>query len=373
MSDCLKNRQKKTVAHIVFSLEVGGLERVVVDLIRRIDPDRFRSVLCCLEREGDWLENVRDLCEHVAVMDKKPGLSLGLPYRLARVFKNHNVDIVHCHNFGPLLYGGLGGRLAGCRVVYTVHGPEISIRKRHVMFQKSPVVDRVVTVSDHVGRGAVNRAGLDRKKVVSIVNGIDTDAFANPADPGKLRRELGLHEDKPLLGVIARLTPEKDHNTLFAAMAKILNTIDDAGLIVVGDGPMNGRLRLLTVELGIQSSVWFLGTREDISDLLPGLDVFVLSSREEGFGITLLEAMAAGLPVVATKAGGIPEIVINGETGFLVDTGNSDAFADGVIRMLADKNRMLEMAEAGKKRARDVFGVDRMVHAYEALYEDVTR
>jgi len=351
---------------------VGGLERVVVSLINCVDRDRFRPILCCLEREGELANEVRGACDLMAVMDKRPGIAYIMPFRLASLFRSQGVDVVHCHNFGPLVYGSLGGQLAGCRgVVYTVHGPEIPSKRRHVMFQRVARVSRVVTVSDYVRRGAIDLVGLDPAKVTTIVNGIDVGRFASEKDRSEFRSELGVPDGTPLLGIVARLTPEKDHENLLYAFVRVVSERRDARLVIVGSGPAMSGLKRKAAELGIVDSVRFTGTRLDVPNILAALDLFVMTSREEGLGITLLEAMAAGLPVVATAAGGIPEIVVDEVTGYLVPKASPVAFAHAVLRILSDKSGARRMGEEGRKRVAERFSLRRMVGDYEKLYSQL--
>ncbi len=367
-----KQSSRITIAHVVLSLDVGGLERVVVSLLKGTDQSKFRAALCCLEKEGRLVEEVREACEFVAAMGKGPGVAYTLPFRLASLFRSKHVDIVHCHNIGPFIYGSFAGKLAGSKpVVYTVHGPEVSSKSIHVRFQRLPVLDRIVAVSEHVRRGVIERLHVAPAKVMTIVNGIDVARYARGDGRAQCRTELRVGDETPVVGVVARLTPEKDHDTLLEAFALLAKERFDAVLIVVGDGPMLGRAREAARRLGIESAVRFTGTRLDVPELLSAFDVFAMSSREEGLGITLIEAMAAGLPVVATAAGGIPEIVQNELTGYLVPPGDPRRLADALLDVLADPARARRMGAEGRKRAEQQFGLSRMIGAYEQLYAEL--
>ncbi len=362
-------RRPINIAHVVVSHRMGGLERVVSSLIRHIDHERFRSALCCIEREGEWVSDVRKYCEDVAMICKKPGVAYGLPFRIARYLRAQRVDVVHCHNFAAYLYGSIGGRIARCPgIVYTVHGPEIPSKKRHVLLQRLPLADHVVAVSEHVRRGAIQKVGLKPERVMTILNGVDLTPSEVGRTAGRIRSEIGVPEDALLLGTVARLTPEKDHETLLRAFARIVSQHAGARLLIVGDGPLREVLEKRVVELKINESAHFLGSRQDVASILSSLDVFVLASREEGLGIALLEAMAARVPVVATAVGGIPEIVVDGKTGLLVAPGDPDGLADAVMGLLMDKERGQSFVTEGAKRVAEQFDVSQMIRAYESLY-----
>jgi glycosyltransferase involved in cell wall biosynthesis len=309
----------------------------------------------------------------VTTMNKTPGLSYSLPFRLAGLFRQDRVDLVHCHNFGSLVYGAIGGRLAGVGgVLYTAHGPEMPYGSRKAVFQRLPLVDRIITVSDYVRDSAINKAGLSPSRVTTIHNGVDVGRYSRIASTREqVRTQLGLTSDEPLLGVVARLTPEKDHDTLLQSLVLVRNDFDNVKLAIAGEGELMDALKKKVEHLGLSRSVWFLGNRGDVPELLQAMDLFVLSSRQEGLGITLLEAMAVGLPVVATNTGGIPEIVISGETGLLVPPEDASRFAEAVKWMLSHRDDGKEMGLRGQKRALQQFGVERMVEQYEAVYDEV--
>lgn len=360
-----------TVAHVVFSLGVGGLENIVLNLVGGLDPERFGSVVFCLKRTGALAADHRLGSRPVILMDKRRGFDWFMPLRLARRLRRLGVDIVHCHNYGPLLYGSVAGRLAGVRrVVYTSHGPESSAYRGQGRIQRLGLVDHVVAISDHVRDVAVVKGGVDAAKITTIHNGVDVEAFARSRVGAResIRDELGMDLDAPVIGVVARLTHEKDHATLLRAFALVHAHHPAARLALAGDGDLRDPLIAQAGELGVRGAVSFLGTRGDVPDLLSAFDVFALPSRIEGLGITLVEAMAAGLPTVASRVGGIPEVVIDGETGRVVPPGDAEALSQALSWMLENRDRARAMGEAGRRRAADEFSLERMVRRYEAIY-----
>jgi len=355
---------------VVENLEIGGLEKVVLNLALGLDRRRFRPLIVCLGYGGELLPEVERAGVPVEVLGKKPGLSLWLPIRLAWLFKRSDLEIAHCHNLGPLMYGALAARLGGLAgVVYTAHGVKTSSERKPARYQRLGLVDHFVTVSEDARRVAIERAGLRPEAVETIVNGIDVDAYDLTVNVGELRRSIGVPEDAIVFGIVARLSAAKDHRNLFRAFRIAADRHPRARLVLVGDGELRGNLEADAAELGIENRVILLGSRHDVPQLLHTFDVFVLSSYTEGLAVTLLEAMSAGLPVVATDVGGNREVVRDGETGVLVPARDTEKLAEAMAGMIADPGRAHRMGTCGRERARSDFGIDAMVARYQERYE----
>jgi sugar transferase (PEP-CTERM/EpsH1 system associated) len=361
----------RTVAHVVQNLDVGGLERVVISLMRSTDPARYHSILYTLGGGGVLSTGLAQAGFRVRSFTKAPGLDYALLVRMARMLRADRVDIVHCHNYSPLVYGAISGRAARVAgVVYTAHGAKTSGRRATRTFQRLRLVDEVVFVSDDARRVALAAGAVRDRRVHTIVNGVDTRAYARGSDVRRrVRAEFSMPDDAPVVGIIARLTPAKDHVNLFDAFRRVRDAHADARLLLVGDGELRAELERAVHERGLASAVVFAGRRDDVADVLSALDIFVLSSATEGLAVTLLEAMAAGLPVVATRVGGNPEVVVDGDTGRLVPPRDPEALAAAIGELLTDRARAARMGERGAERARGRFGIDAMVNSYLALYD----
>jgi glycosyltransferase involved in cell wall biosynthesis len=280
--------------------------------------------------------------------------------------------VVHAHNFGPLVYGAGAARLAGTRgLVYTLHGPEASEREDLGRIDRIRTIDRVISVSDHVAAVAADRSRIDRSRITTIYNGIDIDSYARALEPSRdlLRKEWGVEDAAAVIGTVARLTPEKDHSTLLEAFALVLKSHPSTWLVLAGDGDRRGPLEERARALGIDARVRFLGTRRDVPAVLGALDLFVLPSVIEGLGITLIEAMAAGLPCVATRTGGIPEVA--GDDVVLVESGDVAVLTDAMRWMLDHPEQAVAMARTGRARVSERFGIDEMVAGYERVYAEL--
>ncbi|HEU4364345.1 MAG TPA: glycosyltransferase, partial [Candidatus Krumholzibacteria bacterium] len=368
-------REPRTVAHLVQNLDVGGLERVVINLLAGTDPARYRALLYTLGPGGALAAEVERRGFAVRRFAKAGGMDYRLFLRIARRFRADDVRVVHSHNYSPLVYGSVAGRLARTAGhVYTAHGAKTAARRATRRFQRLGLVNDVVFVSEDARRVSLAAGAVVDRRVHTIVNGIDVDAYArDAATRRRIRAELGLTDSAPVAGIVARLTAAKDHVNLFDAFVRLRDSHPEARCVVVGDGELRADLERAVRERRLTGSVSLIGRRDDVADVLAAFDVFVLSSSTEGLALTLLEAMAAGLPVVATRVGGNPEVVEDGRSGSLVPPRDAAALAVALGRMLDDREKARRMGSAGRERCRERFGVGTMVAHYLELYDRLAR
>jgi sugar transferase (PEP-CTERM/EpsH1 system associated) len=366
------------IVHLVLALDVGGLEEVVLRLVAHTDRDRFTPSVYALDAPGSMAPELAPLDVPLHVVERAPGLDATLPVRLARRLAREGVQILHTHNASPHFYGAVAaslarvaGRGAGPRVIHTKHGRNQPDVPRKVLLNRlaSRLTDRVVAVSADAADVARRLEHVAENKLMTISNGVDTKAF-RPADPRAARALLGLPEAGLHVGVVARLAPVKDHATLLDAFARLRRERPDAHLTLVGDGPERAALGDRARASDLAGSVHFVGARRDVALVLPAFDVFALSSTSEGISLTLLEAAATGLPIVATRVGGNAEIVIDGATGMLVSPGDPAAFAAalGALSRRADR---AALGLAGRAHVERRFSVEKMARAYQDLYAEV--
>jgi len=361
------------IAHVVLSLDVGGLERVVATLAQAQHQSGRRVSVCCLDRAGALAEALPPAGVAVHTVGRSArGFDPAAVLRLARLLRADGARIVHCHNYGALVYGALAARLVrGARVVYTVHGAVTSSRRSTARFLKLGIVHEVVFVSAHA-RGVAREAGVTGSSHVhTILNGVDVSSFAagHAGGADAVRRAHGIPDDARVCGIVARLTEAKDHANLFAAVAIARESIPTLHCLVVGDGELRDELERDVTERRLSAAVVFTGARANVRDYLDAMDVFVLSSVTEGLAMTLLEAMAAGLPVVATRVGGNAEVVEDGVTGRLVPASNAKALADAIVSMIESPAAARAMGDAGRERVTRLFSLEAMVRRYQAVYE----
>jgi glycosyltransferase involved in cell wall biosynthesis len=349
------------IVHVTFGMDVGGQEKLLVEFARYADPGRFDLRFISLGSRGVLADDIEALGWPVTALGVPNGLRLSLIVRLGLAFRRWRPDVLHTHDDRALFYAGPAARATRVpRVVNTRHGRNCHFTSRQVAVgrQLARLVDRYVCVSDDAKAQCIAE-GIASSRLRTIKNGIDVDRFPfSGPDPSG-----------PIVAV-ARLSPEKDLANLVRAVA--LAAWDEPGLRleIAGDGPCLPELEELVAELGVDERITFLGEIRDVPALLARASLFVLPSRSEGIPLTLLEAMARGLPAVATRVGGIPEVVVDGETGLLVPSGDPVALAQAIRRIRHDPGRGLRMGQAGRQHVEQHFDIRRMVGDYEALYRE---
>jgi glycosyltransferase involved in cell wall biosynthesis len=354
------------VVHLVLNLSVGGLERLLVEMLRFTDRQQVAPRVLCIEQEGGLAEQVRELGFEIESLDETPGRNFGLAWKLAQWFRAHRTQLVHTHGPYAHLYGALAGVLCRpMRIINTKHGFLLppSSRNRLQSRLSARLSAQVVAVSDDLAKHLAMTEGLSSKKLRTIYNGIDPELY-DAAPPVEA-------DAPPSAAMIARLSAVKDVDTLLRATDQVRRQLPTFELRLIGDGPERGRLESLTDELGIRQNVQFLGTRHDISEQLHQVRAYVLSTHSEGMSISLLEAMACGLPTIATAVGGNPELVVDGVTGFLVDPGSADQLAQRLVWLMTKREEAEQMGAAGRKRVEERFDIRRTVRSYERLYRKV--
>jgi glycosyltransferase involved in cell wall biosynthesis len=313
----------------------------------------------------------------VETLGRRPGVDFGLVRRLARSLRRGRVELVHAHQYTPWFYASLGAALGWRRprILFTEHGrhyPDVPRGKRMAFNQGLlPITDGIVAVSGFVRDCLAANEALPRRRIRVVYNGVDSGRFESPGSRAGARASQGIDPGDPVVGIAARFAPVKDHATLLRAFARVLGEIPRAKLALAGDGELRASLETQAQGLGIAGSCRFLGVRRDIPDLLSSWDLFCLSSLSEGTSVTLLEAMAAGLPVVATRVGGNPEIVVDGTTGLLASRGDDAGLARAIVEILEDPTRARGMGEAGRARVRASFTQERMTEDYRTLYGEL--
>lgn len=346
------------IGHVTQGLDVGGQEKLLVEFARHARPDQHDLHFISLGGLGPLASSLQEQGWTVSALEAPTGLRPRLVFRLARLF--HGLDVVHTHDDRPLVYGAFAARLARIpRVIHTHHHGQlqhISRRQSLLVRWAARLTDRFVCVSQDSAR-VMEHQGVPAKKVMTLWNGIDLERFAY----------RGFSPGGPLV-TVARLSPEKGIDVLLRAMPLILKTEPGAHLEIAGHGPLRASLERLAEELHLTQRVRFLGEVSDIPALLSKASLFILPSHSEGISLTLLEAMARGLPVVATNVGGNAEVVVDGETGLLVPPNQPGELADVVRQLCGDPDRCQMLGRAGRRRVEAHFDIRRLLEQYDRLY-----
>lgn len=347
---------------------VGGGELSLVDLLRGLDRDRWAPILVVPE-EGDVAALTRELALPVHVIPlptlRRPSLAGARSVTaLAALARAADAALIHANGSRAMAYAGAAGRLASCPTLW------------HVRIADSDgLLDRALcamaTLVVATSRGVARRFAWAPAKIRVVPNGIDLERFAPRAPSATLRAALQLPPSAPIVVSVGRHVPEKGYRHLIDAAALLEETKPGVHWVLVGDGELRSELVAQAGRLRLASRVHFTGPRDDVADLLTLADVFVLPSESEGFGRVLVEAMAMARAIVATKVGGIPDVVVDGETGLLVEPANPVALAHAVRRLLDDPAGAARLGSAGRQRAESTFSLGAHVDGVERVYDEV--
>jgi glycosyltransferase involved in cell wall biosynthesis len=360
------------VVHVLSSFQMGGQERVALDLAIHQARSGLRVTALSLAPPPDGPLAVEFLAGGVEVdrvARAKPGVDPMLGFRLAAWFRKNRVDLVHTHNRMALIYGAPAAWLAGAAVVHTKHGSNPRGGTRLLAGNLAGrFVDAFVAVSPETAAFARRRREIDARRLLVIPNGIPLTRFhPDPAERARVREELGIAADAWVVGTVGRLAVEKNQALLLRAAGPLLGR--RACVVLVGDGPLRGELAELAALLGVSEFVHLVGARTDVPGLLNAFDAFVLCSDTEGLPLAVPEAMATGLPVVATRVGGIPTVVEEGRTGFLVPAGDEIELRNRLARLQADPGMGRACGEQGRLAAAARFSSEQMQRSYAEIYE----
>lgn len=292
---------------------------------------------------------------------------------LIRLVRQHRIDVLHLSGMKSILLGRLAARWTGCRTVIHLHDTQSLGRTLGFLQRRlASCTDAAIGVSGPVRQLAIDEFAIPASKAETLYNGLNIEEFANPP-PGaraKVRAEFGIDEDAPVLGILGRMSAEKQHSLLIRSMPPLLAKVPGAILLIVGDGVLRAECEALVARLGVGASVRFPGQRADVPSMLAAMDLLTIPSSREGFCFVALEACAAGVPIVAFSVGGLPEIVAHEESGLLIEPQNGDALVEGLIRVMTDRDLRRRFSDASRRQAVP-HSVERHVRRLESLYQEI--
>jgi len=359
-----------SVLQVVLTLNPGGTERLVLELVKRL-AGQSRQAVCCLDEAGTWGDALRTEGTPVTVLGRQPGFHPSLARRLAAAAREVEADVLHCHQYSPFVYGALV-RVArpNLRIVFTEHGrlsdAPPSPKRRALNPVLAHAASRIVSVSHDLKRHMVAE-GLPDARIEVVHNGIELGPEPASDAAADLRRRLELPAEALVVGTVARLDSVKHLQTLVEAAGHLAQRGRKINVVVIGDGPERAALERETRARELEHAVHFLGHRDDARGFLPGLDVYVNSSISEGISLTILEAMAAGVPVVATAVGGTPEIVTE-QVGRLVPARDPVALASELDRLATQPLLRATLGRAARARVAEHFTIGTMTERYLRMY-----
>jgi glycosyltransferase involved in cell wall biosynthesis len=360
------------VVQATFGMGIGGMERVIMDLCRYVDPEKFRFTVCCISVRGALADQLEAegvpviFCENQTRMGKYlRGLELG------RILREQGADILHTHNTTAFIDGLIGARIASVPVmIHTDHCKNYPIEWRWTIAENvaSRFVDRMVAVSHHTKSELMHYEKIPDARLTVIHNGINP-RLTRTVSLDVLRHELGLSADQIIVGTIGRLEPQKGLDLLIAAVPRVIESCANARFLIVGGGSLENELRAQAAALGVADKIVFTGWRTDAIDLMQLLDCFVSTSNFEGLPMVMLEAMAFGKPIVATTVGGVPEILEDGFNGVGIGERQPELVAAALLRVLKDDVWRHRLGQNSRTRYEERFTAQAMASAYQGIYE----
>jgi glycosyltransferase involved in cell wall biosynthesis len=368
--------EKIKILHVCETGGIGGAETVLLNIVSNLDSDSFDSSVL-LFRSGWLYDKIIARGIDISVMKTAKSFDLSLIWRLWRKIISDKIDIVHSHLPDSNVYCAIAGRLAGVPVITTYHGKlrthrGLSTVGKLKYFFIRHCASKIISVSDYLKNELHSYAKMPLKKIATVYNGVGFDQLDSQFETEKLKRKIGILDGERVVGIVANMRSDKGYEYFIKAARLICEGIPQTKFIVVGEERSDIKT-MMEKEIGqscLRGKVLFLGFREDISALLNIMDIFILSSTSEGLSIATIEAMAIGIPVVATRSGGPEEIVEDGKTGFLVPIRDDIALAEKALQILRNPELARAFSKEAKNHVRGKFNIENMIKQYETIYRD---
>jgi glycosyltransferase involved in cell wall biosynthesis len=366
------NRTK--VLHITYDMRIGGTEMVIKNIIEGSNPEVFdMSIFCVEEPIGPWGIELQNNEIQIASQARQPGFDISLIFAIRKHIKTHNIDILHCHQYTPWVYGVLAALGTKSKVIFTEHGrfyPDFSSWKRKMINPwLCKITQHITAISKATKQALVEYENIPENKIGVIYNGIMPLAV-NSAEVANIREELGIEKGTFVFGTVARLDPIKNHKMMLKAFKLVKEQHSNVVLIIVGDGDEKQHIMASIKSLNLQNDVLLTGYKTNPTAYLAMFDVFLLSSLSEGTSMTLLESMSISKPCVVTDAGGNKEIIINNENGYVSANDDAQAFAGSMVKLFTNQKLREKMSVQSLIRFQQLFSDNIMNKLFSNLYLD---
>ncbi len=368
--------EKITILYFITELNIGGAERALARLLAHLDHDRFAPIVACLYGgDGPLADEIRGQSIPVVDLGMTAKWRWDALWRFYRLLRQERPAVLHTWMFHANVLGRVLGRMASVPIIITSRR-NVNVggsAREYINRWTARLGDRAIAVCKLARQVEIHRTGVSSEHVVTIYNGVDAGQFSGPSPQAvaQILKFFRIPTDAPLVGSVGRFRPQKGYADLLMAMRHVREHVPTARLLLVGGGELHDDLAAKALSLGVDDIVTFAGMRGDVPEILGTLDVFVLPSLWEGMPNAVLEAMAAGLPVVATAVGGTPEAVVDGVTGLLVCPSDPAALAEAILHLLDNPDLRQQMGQAGRKRVLQHFSVERMVEQTQNLYDQL--
>ncbi len=361
------------VMHVVWSLDVGGAEILTYDIARHLPRDKYIPSVCCIDQKGGLTKKYQKEMIPVFHREKTPGFDVKLIFWLRKLIVENMVDIVHAHQYSPMFYCALATLgLPSLKLIYTEHGrcyPDPKKWKRRLANPwLTKKFDHLISISESTRLSMVEIDNMNREAISVIRNGVFFDEEAHDFDKTAKKAALGIPENTFIVGTACRLEIVKNIFMMVRALKLAAEKVSNICLVIAGKGSQEEELKKFCADLGVLDKVFFIGLRNDLPEIYPLMDVFVMTSFTEGISLTLLEAMNFELPVIATNTGGNPEVIDNGKSGFLVELNDDYGMANLLLKLKSAPDLRRQLGFQGKKIATEKFAFDKMMCQYLQLY-----
>jgi glycosyltransferase involved in cell wall biosynthesis len=357
---------------VTLDLSLGGMERVITTLGRTLDRSRFEVSVLCLRGRGPYAEELEACGVPVFDLGGRPDRGDHLAFwKIARVLREQRIQVLHTHNTATLFDSWPAAKLARVpRMIHTDHARDFPDKLRYMVAEHliSHFIDKMVAVSEHTASNLTRYEKISPRRIVTIPNGIEGELYAIDIDRASKRLEIGVDDDGPIIGLAARLTEQKGVVYLLQALGMLRERFPTLRVAIAGEGPLEEELRNAAVDLQVADRVLFLGPRLDIPELLQVFDLYALPSVWEGLPLAVLEAMAAGCPIVASDVGGVASAVRDGVSGVLVEPRQPVALAEAIAHLLREPALRRRYAHEARRTFEASFSAAAMTRRYETLY-----
>jgi len=366
---------RKKILHLTYHMGIGGTEQVIYQLVNHADESLFENSIVCLEGEiGPIGQQLQETGTRFHILNREPGFDINLIKSVRKIISSENIDVVHCHQYTPYVYGVLASLLTKSKIVFTEHGrfhPDRYSWKRRMI---NPVLglatSSITAISEATKEALANFEWFNRSSITVIYNGIKA---TEPPTKYRNQNELGLTTQNIVFGTITRFDTIKNLPMMINAFAQVYKYNSSARLLLVGDGDERPAMENLVSELSLDDAVIFTGFQTDTKKYMSLIDVYVLSSFSEGTSMTLLEAMSFSTCCIVTAVGGNVEIIKDRQNGYVVESDNTQQLADAMQSLTFDEAARHRLGAEAKKTFDQQFDLEQMVQKYKELYLDIAR
>lgn len=368
-------QKKINIVHLIPALGVGGAEKVVLNFCKKINKEKYNLIIAYWGNREELLEPIKNTGVGVIKLRLRKVISINTILRVSKLLKKVSAHLLHTYFIDADIIGFLASKISKVPMIINIHSYPFPVKKNHCFRYRlmSLGVNRILCVSNTVKNHLVSYVGINPEKISVVYNGIDLKELSGEKTEGEkkqIRKTLGIKEGCQIIGNISRLISDKGHKYLLLSIPHVLKIYPNTIFLIIGDGELKTELINLSKTLNIMDRVIFAGTRNDIPDLLSIMDIFVFPTFHEAMGISVLEAMAMGKPIIATDDAAVPEIIQNGKEGFLVHPGDPNALSEAILRLLDDQKSTQEMGRLAKERVK-IFSDEAMARQIEKIYTEI--